>query len=736
MKILIRLVLVLIFLFTAPLYPQQQILSAGKAPFNKANSHAKYGKSPLADIAYANDNSTSDNISIPIPEGNPFTVIGSFYAPEFASSMTKGGDGNFYLTDIAPALYLFDTYSGTCTLIGSITGMEAYSLNGISYNLADNKYYMVSTSALYTLDINTLQATLIGEFTPAISGFMIDLCFDENGTCYSYEVNTTPGAANGYIIDITSAHVTPLGYLGYTPNFGQGMSYDFANQTIYLSAFNSDTFSGQLRTMDKTTGMTTLIYDWGDQIDPFAIGIQDCCPCFDPPINANPPNNATEISADGTTLTWVNIAEATDVEVWFGPEGNMLKVYDDTLINSWETGPLQYWTNYRWRIRDKNDTCGTSGPIWSFRTEHDPNLFVKEKFYPQSAQFWTGHTDGSIKKDGKINTVFPNVAWGVFDIRFIPAGSLVYDVTFSGYVNANNCPSWSATPMGTVYPLISDGATIKGQIQANCGQGIAYIYNDETGTISTGWHTWPLVNSALTDLQAAINVGQQYFAIGFIDRDFSSSYFINFDGWSQPNPPYISVTYPIPVELISFRADVIAGNVVLNWSTATETNNRGFDVERQVSGKQYVVSSLWEKIGFVEGNGTSTSAHSYSYTDKNVSEDKYSYRLKQIDFDGTFKYSNVVEVKLNHPLEFSLEQNYPNPFNPTTVIEYQIPEDSRVVLKVFDILGSEVNVLVNANQPAGRYSINFNGSGLSNGIYYYRLTSSSFIQTKKMILLK
>lgn len=98
---------------------------------------------------------------------------------------------------------------------------------------------------------------------------MIDLCFDYIGKCYSYEINITPGAANAYLIDITNAHLTTLGYLGYTPNYGQGMSFDNETGTIYLSAFNYDTFTGQLRTMDKNTGMTTLVYNWGIRLLPF-----------------------------------------------------------------------------------------------------------------------------------------------------------------------------------------------------------------------------------------------------------------------------------------------------------------------------------------------------------------------------------------------------------------------------------------------------------------------------------
>ncbi len=158
----------------------------------------------------------------------------------------------------------------------------------------------------------------------------------------------------------------------------------------------------------------------------------------------------------------------------------------------------------------------------------------------------------------------------------------------------------------------------------------------------------------------------------------------------------------------------------------------------------------WERIGFVNGNGTTSQPNSYSFADNSLSTGKYFYRLKQIDFDGSFTYSNEVEVDLSLPQTFSLEQSYPNPFNPSTTIKYTIPnvtlsalsraesrdEGSRVILKVYDILGNEVATLVNENKPAGNYEINFNASSLTSGIYFYTIQAGSFTDTKKMTLLK
>jgi hypothetical protein len=194
---------------------------------------------------------------------------------------------------------------------------------------------------------------------------------------------------------------------------------------------------------------------------------------------------------------------------------------------------------------------------------------------------------------------------------------------------------------------------------------------------------------------------------------------------------------------------------VLNWITATELNNSGFEIERSLSPtpslrEGALEQSGWSRIGFVNGNGTSSEVHNYSFADESPAAGKSYYRLKQIDFDGSFEYSNAVEVDFNLPIEFSLEQNYPNPFNPSTKIKYSIPnvtlsassraeskdEGSRVILKVFGILGNEIATLVNEEKPAGNYEVNFDASKLSSGVYFYKLQAGNFIETKKMILIR
>ncbi len=163
----------------------------------------------------------------------------------------------------------------------------------------------------------------------------------------------------------------------------------------------------------------------------------------------------------------------------------------------------------------------------------------------------------------------------------------------------------------------------------------------------------------------------------------------------------------VPVELVSFTAQVSGSNVLLHWRTATEINNKGFEVQKLQDCK---ISRLqdWEDIGFVGGNGSTLEKHTYTFSDNNVKPGTYQYRLKQIDFDGSFKYSEVAEAEVTPPGGFSLEQNYPNPFNPSTNIKFSIPEKTFVSLKVYNLLGSEIAALVHEEKQAGSYSFNFN----------------------------
>jgi hypothetical protein len=187
---------------------------------------------------------------------------------------------------------------------------------------------------------------------------------------------------------------------------------------------------------------------------------------------------------------------------------------------------------------------------------------------------------------------------------------------------------------------------------------------------------------------------------------------------------------PLPVEFIAFNAVVQGSSVNLSWSTASEINNRGFEVLRKIA-----EGSEWLTRGFVKGEGTSAERHNYGFTDSNIPEGKYSYRLKQIDYSGIYSYSDIIEVNVE-PSRFYLSQNYPNPFNPVTKIRYSLPQTVYVTLKVYNTIGEEVVTLVNNIEEAGSHLIEFDASDFNSGVYYYKLESGNFSVTNKMTLIK
>ncbi len=191
----------------------------------------------------------------------------------------------------------------------------------------------------------------------------------------------------------------------------------------------------------------------------------------------------------------------------------------------------------------------------------------------------------------------------------------------------------------------------------------------------------------------------------------------------------------VPVELTSFNALVNYEKVILKWETATETNNKGFEIQRINNGNTF------RDIAFIQGNGTTTQKHSYSFSDNEVSAGNYSYRLKQIDYDGSYHYSSIASAEVIGINQFAVYQNYPNPFNPTTMINYYIPVSGNVQLKIYNVLSQEVAILVNGYQGTGNHSIEFDAGKLTSGIYFYKLQAkgvdgSAFTSTRKMMLMK
>lgn len=279
---------------------------------------------------------------------------------------------------------------------------------------------------------------------------------------------------------------------------------------------------------------------------------------------------------------------------------------------------------------------------------------------------------------------------------------------------------YRSTNHGTSWDLVNN--TIHNLTDLKTNQlGHIFVSSSTSGVfrfIDDG-NNWEAINDGITEL---------YLNSPTIDP----SGFIYAGLGGTPGKIWRTIESSIPVELISFTTTANVNEIILNWSTATEINNSGFEILRIAQND----NNEWNKIGFVPGHGTTTETQHYSFTDNDVKPGKYQYKLKQIDYDGTFEYSQIVEVEIPFVNEFSLSQNFPNPFNPSTVISYQLAVIGFVTLKVYDILGREVATLVNEEKSAGEYEVEFDGSALTSGIYFYQLKAGEYSETRKMVLLK
>lgn len=258
------------------------------------------------------------------------------------------------------------------------------------------------------------------------------------------------------------------------------------------------------------------------------------------------------------------------------------------------------------------------------------------------------------------------------------------------------------------------------------GRNLTLIWDqaDDNGKDLTKAQVWKSTNGGSN----WFTVGNPQYALGSHSVTVATN---SFSLWTVSDN-----SNPLPVELSTFISNVQGRNILLSWSTQTETNSDKFNIERKA------IDLEWETIGSIKASVSSFSARQYSFTDKNLQSGKYQYRLKMIDNDGTFKYSKIIETEVAVPKSFQLSQNYPNPFNPSTKINYSLPFDSKVILEIYNLTGKRISQLVNEDQSAGYYSIDFIASNLSSGIYFYRITAvgkatgNNLTAIKKMILLK
>jgi len=394
---------------------------------------------------------------------------------------------------------------------------------------------------------------------------------------------------------------------------------------------------------------------------------------------------------------------------WYSiSSGTSLRFQEGSFINE----------NVGWIVGDNGIVVKTTdgGDTWAAQAVHTSDNLSFVQFIDENTGWVTSENNGEIWKttDGgntwqfkyetladinlwQIHFVTPNIGWAVGEF-----GTIIK--------STNGGESWFPQNSGT------NSINLRSLFFHDSENGWVVGKDEYILRTTNGGDTWNLDRSG---------PGFELLHIFFLN---------NLDGWIIGTSGIILATNNggIPVELVSFTASQSNDQIQLSWITATELNNQGFEIERKTT-------ESWEKIGFVDGNGTTTEMQYYSFTDNSGLVNnvyKIYYRLKQIDFDGTYEYSNEVTIELSQPDSYLLNQNYPNPFNPSTIISWQLPESKFVTLKIYDVLGNEVASLINKENPAGNFEVEFNATALSSGIYYYKLVAGDFVDVKKMILLK
>jgi hypothetical protein len=563
-----------------------------------------------------------------------------------------------------------------------------------------------------------------GTYAPAdgLYRWMGSIAMDENGSiALGY---STSGTTINPDIRFTGRFVSdPLGSMTITETL---IHAGAGSQTSGLSRWGDYTQMVADPTASGTFWYTNQYiptngsFNWKTRIAAFSFNL----PC---PVglasNPNPATGVSGVSISLPQLSWTNGVGSTSTSLYFGTNPLSLPlVQSGSLSTSWNITPLPlaYATTYYWRVDNANDTCSSTGTVWSFSTEQDPNLFCWTDDFTGGTGNWTITNDGG-------TCVWEIHQAGEYTLPATATGNvLAADVDFCGSGTTLLSTATRTTPFNfstydTVYIEFDN------DWQALNAADFGYV---EVSTDSINWtavrtfdgtdvrNTHEVVDiTAIAASQATV-----YVRLRTIQPDW--------DWWWAVDNFTVCATGIVPVELTSFIANVTGNSVNLNWNTATELNNSGFEVERKSANSGYV------KVGFVAGFGTTTEPKTYSFTEKDIAVGNYTYRLKQVDFNGTSEYSNEINVDVNAPVKYSLDQNYPNPFNPSTLIKYSVAKDGFVNVSIFNLLGEKVATLVNSNMKAGSYEVNFNASQLTSGVYFYSIEAGDFKAVRKMMLMK
>ena len=433
----------------------------------------------------------------------------------------------------------------------------------------------------------------------------------------------------------------------------------------------------------------------------------------DPVLMTGPPGSWDEFHVLQPSV----IFDGTTYHMWFGGIGD-ISFTNRNIGYATSPNPID-WT-------EKGNPVLPLGPSGSFdyMWVDSPNvLFINGVYHLWYCGFdgtyvLTGHAtsvDGINWDKDNLNPVIEVGAPGSWDSFWIYQPSVLYD--------------------GVRYHMWYSGSSVSGAFQWRIGYAKSFDgsnwtkYNDPTTTTPPYEESDPVITTGLSGSWDDTYIGQSS-VIYNSNLTGIEMWYGGGNGIGTGEIGYATLDDPLPVELESFTATINGKEVLLNWSTATELNNLGFEIQRSKAEKEFFT------VGFVNGYGTTSEQHNYQYADINLNNGKYYYRLKQIDYDGGYEYSDVIEVEWRVFETYLLEQNYPNPFNPITTIGFGLQSKSNVKITVLNSIGEHMAVLLNENKEPGFHLIEFNATNIPSGVYFYQLQAGNFVETKKMILLK
>jgi len=668
---------------------------------------------------------------------------------------------------------LNNIYNNQITKTTGTTGFIYGIYNGstpTSETYTNNTIYGLSSAGVNT--VYGINASPTSAGTRTVSGNTINSLSSAGGTVYGiYQLISSPNIFQNKIYDLSSTTSAGLVYgiyikTGTTVSIYNNLISDLrtpdantlatvvplagiyleggtTNNIYYNTVFLNASSTGALFGSAGLYSVTTTTLDLRNNI--FA--------------NTSTPTGAGFTAAyrrSNTTLT--TYASTSNYNLFYAgtPGANRLIMYDGT--NSYQT-----LAAYKTAVGPTRDAASVTG---------DPGLTSISDLTPNPSDPNCWNIRGGAYPIANVTTDFAGtqrhtaVTDGPEDIgayKFTPAVEPNPLVVTGSYGNGNtSILTFAGTTIATI-TWHSGSGTLPTSISAVFKPGTlppgtltgtyAYEYLDITATGSTLPYTYDLTlyynlartyNITVTDqtnLRVAKYSSGTWSALLANTTTTPSSRTVAVtaiaDGFSSFS--FTGNDTPLPVELSSFTSNVNGRDVQLKWTTSIEINNSGFEIERAGVSSQELEYS---KIAFVNGVGNSNTAVNYSFTDRNLNVGKYNYRLKQIDVNGNFEYHNLnTVIVVGLPAKFDLGQNYPNPFNPTTKINFNLPVDSRITLVIYNMLGSEVKTLINNEQrAAGFYTIDFNGSSMSSGTYFYRFIAESngkqTVMTKKLTLIK